>query len=65
MWRRGRWAGTRTRTLRGTVVERDQAETIRLYGKPWSNRDILRGGVSIPDPAKVLTIELGRDFYKK
>jgi lipid-binding SYLF domain-containing protein len=59
---RGAFAGV---ALRGTVVERDRAEVVRLYGKSWSNRDILRGGVSIPDPAKVLTTELGRDFYKK
>src|SRR5580692_10154218 len=59
---RGAFAGV---ALQGTVVERDQAETIRLYGRPWSNRDILRGGVALPDPAKILITELGRDFYKK
>src|SRR3984885_14986589 len=37
---RGAFAGV---ALNGTVVERDQAETLRLYGRPWSNRDILRG----------------------
>jgi lipid-binding SYLF domain-containing protein len=63
-WSRSRGAFVGV-ALRGTVVERDQAETIRLYGKQWSNRDILRGGVSTPDPAKELTTELGRDFYKK
>jgi lipid-binding SYLF domain-containing protein len=59
---RGAFAGV---ALRGTVVERDRAEVVRLYGKDWSNRDILRGDVAIPDPAKVLTTELGRDFYQK
>jgi lipid-binding SYLF domain-containing protein len=59
---RGAFAGV---ALRGTVVERDRAEVVRLYGKSWSNRDILRGDVAIPDPAKALTTELGRDFYKK
>src|SRR5580692_7011124 len=59
---RGAFAGV---ALSGTVVERDQAETIRLYGRSWSNRDILRGDVAIPDPAKILTTELGTDFYKK
>ena len=59
---RGAFAGV---ALSGTVVERDQAETIRLYGRSWSNRDILRGDVALPDPAKILITELGRDFYKK
>jgi lipid-binding SYLF domain-containing protein len=58
---RGAFAGV---ALSGTVVERDRTEVIRLYGRPWSNRDILRGGVAIPDPAKALTTELSRDFYK-
>jgi lipid-binding SYLF domain-containing protein len=59
---RGAFAGV---ALKGTVVERDRAEAIRLYGKPWSNREIIRGGLSIPDPARVLTNELDRDVYKK
>jgi SH3 domain-containing YSC84-like protein 1 len=63
-WSRSRGAFVGV-ALSGTVVERDQAETIRLYGRSWSNRDILRGGVAIPDPAKGLTTELGRDFYTK
>jgi lipid-binding SYLF domain-containing protein len=63
-WSRSRGAFVGV-ALRGTVVERDRAEVVRLYGKDWSNRDILRGDVAIPDPAKVLTMELGRDFYKK
>jgi len=59
---RGAFAGV---ALSGTVVERDRTEAVRLYGKPWTNREILSGGVSIPDPAKIFTTELGRDFYKK
>jgi lipid-binding SYLF domain-containing protein len=63
-WSRSRGAFVGV-ALRGTVVERDRAEVVRLYGKDWSNRDILRGDVAIPDPAQALTMELGRDFYKK
>ena len=59
---RGAFAGV---ALSGTAVERDRAEAMRLYGRPWSNREIIRGGVSIPDSAKVLMEELSRDFYKK
>ena len=59
---RGAFAGV---ALNGTVVERDRAEALRLYGRPWSNREIIRGGVAIPDPARVLTTELSRDIYKK
>jgi len=59
---RGAFAGV---ALNGTVVERDRAEAMRLYGRPWSNREIIRGGVAIPDPARVLTTELSRDVYNK
>jgi lipid-binding SYLF domain-containing protein len=59
---RGAFAGV---ALKGTVVERDRSEALRLYGKPWSNREIIRGGLSTPDPARVLTNELDRDVYKK
>src|SRR5580692_3247224 len=58
---RGAFAGV---ALQGTVVERDRSEAIRLYGKPWSNREIIRGGLSIPDPARVLTNELDHGVYK-
>jgi len=51
--------------LNGTVVERDRAEALRLYGRPWSNREIIRGGVAIPEPARALATELSRDIYKK
>jgi lipid-binding SYLF domain-containing protein len=63
-WSRSRGAFVGV-ALNGTVVERDRAEAVRLYGKPWSNREIIRGGVAIPDPARVLTNELDRDVYKK
>lgn len=59
---RGAFAGV---ALNGTVVEHDKAEAEKLYGRAWSNREIIRGGVAIPDPAKVLTTELARDVYKK
>jgi lipid-binding SYLF domain-containing protein len=59
---RGAFAGV---ALNGTVVERDRAEAMRLYGRPWSNREIIRGGVAIPDPARVLSTELSRDIYKQ
>jgi lipid-binding SYLF domain-containing protein len=58
---RGAFAGV---ALNGTVVERDRAEAMRLYGRPWSNREIIRGGVAVPDSARVLTTELGHDIYK-
>jgi len=59
---RGAFAGV---ALNGTVVEHDRAEAIRLYGRPWSNREIIRGGLAMPDPARVLTTELSREIYKK
>jgi lipid-binding SYLF domain-containing protein len=59
---RGVFAGV---SLNGTVVEPDRAEAIRLYGRPWSNREIIRGAVAMPDAAKVLGDELARDVYRK
>ena len=59
---RGAFAGV---SLNGTAVEWDRAEAVRLYGRPWSNREIIRGGVAIPDSARVLTTELERDVYKR
>jgi len=59
---RGVFAGV---SLNGTIVEPDKSEATRLYGRPWSNREIVRGGVAVPDAAKVLSDELGRDVYKK
>jgi lipid-binding SYLF domain-containing protein len=59
---RGVFAGA---SLNGTVVEADRAETLRLYGRPWSNRDIIEGAIAMPDAAKILGDELARDVYKK
>lgn len=59
---RGLFAGV---SLNGTVVEADHAEAKRLYGRPWSNREIVEGGVALPDAAKVLDDELARDVYQK
>lgn len=59
---RGAFAGV---SLNGTVVEPDRAEATRLYGRPWSIREIIRGGVAMPDAAKVLDDELARDIYHK
>jgi lipid-binding SYLF domain-containing protein len=59
---RGAFAGV---SLNGTVVESDRAEATRLYGRPWSNREIIRGGIALPEAAKVLDDELARNVYKK
>jgi SH3 domain-containing YSC84-like protein 1 len=59
---RGVFAGL---SLNGTAVEPDRAEATRLYGRPWSNREIIRGGLATPDAAKVLSDELARDVYRK
>jgi lipid-binding SYLF domain-containing protein len=59
---RGVFAGV---SLNGTAVEADRSEASRLYGRPWSNREIIRGGVAMPGAAKVLDDELARDVYKK
>lgn len=59
---RGIFAGV---SLNGTIVETDKRETNRLYGRSWSNREIIRGGIAMPEAAKVLADELGRDVYKK
>jgi|ERR1019366_8918653 lipid-binding SYLF domain-containing protein len=59
---RGAFAGV---SLIGTIVEPDKAEATRLYGRPWSNREILRGGVAMPEAAKMLADELARDVYQK
>ncbi|HEY3823023.1 MAG TPA: lipid-binding SYLF domain-containing protein [Bryobacteraceae bacterium] len=63
-WSRSRGAFVGV-ALNGTVVEHDRAEAVRLYGRPWSNREIIRGGLAVPDPARVLATELGREIYKK
>ena len=59
---RGAFAGV---SLNGMAVEPDRAEAARLYGRPWSNREIIRGGVAMPDAAKILGDELARDVYQK
>ena len=59
---RGVFAGV---ALKGTIVEHDVAEAKRLYGRPWSNREIIRGGVKAPESTHVLTAELARDFYTR
>jgi hypothetical protein len=38
---------------------------MRLYGRPWSSRDIIEGAIAMPDAAKILGDELARDVYKK
>jgi lipid-binding SYLF domain-containing protein len=63
-WSRSRGAFVGV-ALNGTVVEHDRAEAVHLYGRPWSNREIIRGGLAVPDPARVLAAELGREIYKK
>ncbi len=59
---RGIFAGI---SLNGTVVEADRSEARRLYGRPWSNREIIGGGIAIPDAAKVLADELASDVYRR
>ena len=59
---RGVFAGA---SLNGTVVEADRSEAIRLYGRPWSSRDIIEGAITTPDAAKVLMDEISRDVYGK
>lgn len=59
---RGVFAGV---ALKGTIIEHDVAEATRLYGRPWSNREIIRGGVTAPQSARVLTSELARDIYQQ
>jgi lipid-binding SYLF domain-containing protein len=59
---RGIFAGA---SLSGTVVENDKAEAAKLYGRPWSNREIIRGGIAIPDTAKALGAELQREIYNQ
>ena len=59
---RGIFAGV---SLNGTVVEADRAEARRLYGRAWSTREIIRGGIAMPDAAKILGDELARDIYGK
>jgi len=59
---RGAFAGV---SLNGTIVESDKSEAQRLYGRPWSSREIIRGGIAPPEAAKAFQTELGRDVYRK
>jgi len=63
-WSRSRGAFVGV-ALNGTIVESDRAEAVRLYGRPWSNREIIRGGLAVPDPARAFMTELDRDLSKK
>ncbi len=57
---RGAFAGV---SLNGTVVEPDKSESAKLYGRPWTNREIIRGNIAVPAAAKILDDELARDIY--
>lgn len=59
---RGVFAGV---SLNGTVVENDKSEATRLYGRPWNNREIIRGGIAVPEAARALAAELERDIPQK
>jgi lipid-binding SYLF domain-containing protein len=59
---RGAFAGL---SLNGTVVENDKAEATKIYGRAWSNREIVRGGIKVPQAAQALAAELARDLHKK
>jgi len=58
---RGAFAGV---SLNGTVVEPDNSETARLYGRAWSIREIVSGGIAVPDAAKILADELAHIIYR-
>jgi SH3 domain-containing YSC84-like protein 1 len=58
---RGIFAGL---SLNGTVIENDKVEAMRIYGRAWSNRDIIRGGIAVPQAAKPLAAELARDLHQ-
>jgi lipid-binding SYLF domain-containing protein len=52
---KGLFAGA---SLDGTVVEHDDGEAKKLYGKAMSNHDIIEGQVTTPEAARVLVHEL-------
>ncbi len=54
---RGLFAGV---SLEGTVVEHDDGETKKLYGKPMSGHDIVQGRTAVPEAARPLIAELDR-----
>jgi lipid-binding SYLF domain-containing protein len=45
-------------SLDGTVVEHDEAEARKLYGRPLSNHEIIQGKVAVPRAARGLVSEL-------
>jgi len=57
---RGAFAGV---SLNGTMVEPDRSEAAKLYGRPWSTREIVRGDIATPAAARILDDELNRDIY--
>jgi lipid-binding SYLF domain-containing protein len=52
---RGLFAGA---SLKGTVVEHDEAEARKLYGRPLSNHEIISGDIKPPEAAGGLVDEL-------
>jgi SH3 domain-containing YSC84-like protein 1 len=44
--------------LDGTVVEHDESEAKKLYGRPWSNHEIISGDIKPPEAAVPLVREL-------
>jgi lipid-binding SYLF domain-containing protein len=54
---KGLFAGA---SLDGTVVEHDEGEAKKLYGRPLNNHEIVEGKVSVPDAAKPFVGELDR-----
>jgi SH3 domain-containing YSC84-like protein 1 len=52
-------------SLNGTVVENDKSEATKLYGRPWSKREIVRGGIAIPEAARALGAELEHEIPKR
>jgi lipid-binding SYLF domain-containing protein len=45
-------------SLDGTVVEHDEAEAKRLYGRPMSNHEIISGDINTPESGAGLVAEL-------
>ena len=52
---RGLFAGA---ALDGTVVEHDGGETVKLYGGPMNNHEIIAGTARVPEAAYILVREL-------
>jgi SH3 domain-containing YSC84-like protein 1 len=47
-------------SLNGTVVEHDDGEARKLYGRPLSNHQIIAGHVAVPEAARPLVDEMDR-----